>query len=36
MVGLEITVGHWTLTKGNAILSNGTFLPSDSMTDGEL
>ena len=34
--GLEITVGCQTLTDGNAILSNGTFLPSDAMTADEL
>ena len=34
--GLEISVGRRTLTDGNAILSNGTVLPSNTMTDGEL
>ena len=34
--GLEITVGHWTWTNGNAILSDRTFSPSDTMTDGKL
>ena len=32
----EITVGHRALTDGNAIMSNGTFLPSDTMADGNL
>ena len=27
LLGLEITVSHQTLTDGNEILSNGTFLP---------
>ena len=31
--GLEITVGHWTLTDSDVILSNRTFLPLDTMTN---
>ena len=33
---LEIITGHQTLTNGNAILSDGTFLPSGTMIKGEL
>ena len=33
--GLEITVGHRTLTDGEPILSDGNILASDIMTDGE-
>ena len=33
---LEITVGHRTLTHSDAVLSEQTFLPSNTMTDGEL
>ena len=34
--GLEITVGHRTLTDSEPILSKGNSLPSDTITDGEL
>ena len=34
--GLEITVSHWTLTNDDAILFNGTFLSSHTMTDGKI
>ena len=33
---LEITIGYRTLTDGNTILIDGTFLLSDTMTNGEL
>ena len=33
---LEITIGYQTLTNGNTILSDRTFLISDTMTNGEL
>ena len=32
----EVTIDHHTLTYGDAVLSAATFLPSDSITDGEL
>ena len=34
-IGLEITVGHQTLTNSDEILSDGTFLLLSVMTDGE-
>ena len=34
--GFEITVSHRTLTDGEPILSNGSFLSLDTMTDSEL
>ena len=34
--GLEITVAHRRLTYGNAVLSNRTLLPLDTMTDSQL
>ena len=34
--GLEITVGHWTLSDSEPILSNGNSLPLDTRTDSEL
>ena len=33
---LEINIDHRTFTIGDAVLSEGTFLLSDKITDGEL
>ena len=33
---LETTIDHQTLTDGDAALSDGTFLPSNTITDSEL
>ena len=33
--GLEITVGRWSSTDKEPILSNRNFYPSDTMTDSE-
>ena len=35
-VCIEITIGHQTLTDGESILSNRSFLLSSTMTDDEL
>ena len=32
---LEITINHWTLTDRDVVLSDRTFLPSDTTADGE-
>ena len=33
---LEITINYLALTDGDAVLSDGTFLSLDKITDGEL
>ena len=35
-IDIDQTVTHQTLTDRDAVLSAGTFLPSDIITDGEL
>ena len=35
-IDLEIAIDYQTLTDGDAVLSAGTFLPSDKITDCEL
>ena len=36
MTGLEITVGHRTLTDSEPTLPDGNFFPSDTVTEGKL